>query len=179
MQVTTSRAKETESISFRIDQETLNKVRRTADENRLSINTLVNQILQDHIEWHSVAPDAAPMPIMKAPLTAFLEFIPDEALIEIAKKIAYVSWKEFILMSKGEFTLESSLGTLETMLRIGRHAIKHEERNSMHIYAIQHNMGGKWSIYLRTIIEQWFEELSVRKFESTVTPNAVHFRIYV
>jgi hypothetical protein len=119
------------------------------------------------------------MPIMKAPLTAFLEFIPDEALIEIAKKIAYVSWKEFILMSKGEFTLESSLGTLETMLRIGRHAIKHEERNSMHIYAIQHNMGGKWSIYLRTIIEQWFEELSVRKFESTVTPNAVHFRIYV
>jgi hypothetical protein len=44
-----------ESITFRIDNESITKLRKEPNDEDISMNTLVNQILRNHIGWHSVA----------------------------------------------------------------------------------------------------------------------------
>ena len=47
-----------ESVTFRIDSRKLETLRADAEENQVSLNTLVNQVLTNYIEWDMVAAKA-------------------------------------------------------------------------------------------------------------------------
>ncbi|MEO9295417.1 MAG: hypothetical protein ABI347_07440 [Nitrososphaera sp.] len=47
-----------ESVTFRIDSRKLETLRGDAEENQISLNTLVNQVLTSYIEWDMVAAKA-------------------------------------------------------------------------------------------------------------------------
>ena len=47
-----------ESITFRIESKTLKNLRREAEQKDISTNTLVNQLIKDHLNWHSKAAEA-------------------------------------------------------------------------------------------------------------------------
>ena len=47
-----------ESVTFRIDSMALKKLRREAEQKDISTNILVNQIIKDHLNWHSNAAKA-------------------------------------------------------------------------------------------------------------------------
>ena len=47
-----------ESVTFRIDSKALKNLRREADQKEISTNTLINQIIKDHLNWHSNAAKA-------------------------------------------------------------------------------------------------------------------------
>ena len=50
MQTTRSKS---ESVTFRIDSKVLKNLRHEAEQKDVMTNTLVNQIIKDHLNWHS------------------------------------------------------------------------------------------------------------------------------
>jgi hypothetical protein len=48
----------TETITFRLDNDTLEKIRNVAKSENTSLNALVNRILESYIEWDLDAPNA-------------------------------------------------------------------------------------------------------------------------
>jgi predicted HicB family RNase H-like nuclease len=54
---TTTREK-SESVTFRINSKVLKNLRREAEQNDISTNTLVNKLIKDHLNWHSNAAKA-------------------------------------------------------------------------------------------------------------------------
>ena len=48
----------TEGITFRIPSSSINLLREESKKKQVSLNTLVNQILKDHLDWHTYAAQA-------------------------------------------------------------------------------------------------------------------------
>ena len=45
----------TEGVTFRIPLNSISQLREESKKKRVSLNTLVNQILKDHLDWHTYA----------------------------------------------------------------------------------------------------------------------------
>ena len=48
----------TEGITFRIPSSSISQLREESKMKQVSLNTLVNQILKDHLDWHRYAAQA-------------------------------------------------------------------------------------------------------------------------
>jgi len=56
-----------ESATFRIDSKALKSLRHEAGQKDISTKTLVNQIIKDHLNWHSNAAKAGFIAVRRPP----------------------------------------------------------------------------------------------------------------
>lgn len=75
--------KKTETLTFRIDTEIGDKLRQEANQKDVTINTLLNQIIKQHIDWHSIAYKAGFIAVRGALITRLLDEIGDEKKIKV------------------------------------------------------------------------------------------------
>ena len=75
------------STSFRIDPETLHKLNSESEKAEVSLNSLVNQILKQHVEWHSKAADAGIGTIFKPMLKHLMTQLNEDEIKNLAKKL--------------------------------------------------------------------------------------------
>ena len=48
----------TEDVTFRIPSRSINQLREESKKKQISLNTLVNQIITEHLDWHKYAAQA-------------------------------------------------------------------------------------------------------------------------
>ena len=127
------------------------------------LNTLVNQILKDHLDWHTYAAEAG---MFHVPRSTFSRIVDDLTEEELSKHAVTIAKKEFVdigLLLRGEFTLSSFLDILENWSRMSSIPYKHEINNDVHNFIIQHDMGRNFSFLIkelyRYILEDIFEKI--------------------
>jgi predicted DNA-binding ribbon-helix-helix protein len=167
--------KDTESITFRLERQILNKLRHEAAQKDVSINTLVSQIIKQHGEWHSNAAKAGFVSVRKGFLTRLMEKLPEQEVSFITEQIAKKETKDFVMLLRNEYTLESALSVLECWVRICGFPFRHENTDTIHSYVIQHEMGKKMSNYTAELYRNLFHEFFLKKVHFDLTDNAVSF----
>jgi hypothetical protein len=75
----------------------------------------------------------------------------NKEITSIAEYIAKKETKDFVLLLRNEYNIESALDVIETWIKISGHPYRHEVNYTSHSYVIQHDMGRNWSLYGRTI----------------------------
>jgi len=60
------------SITFRISNKSFSGLKSEAERNHVILNTLVNQVLQQHLDWHAHAVKAGQVPIAKGLITSLM-----------------------------------------------------------------------------------------------------------
>src|SRR5919112_916723 len=68
----------TESLTCRIDKTILNKLKNEAQQKEISVNTLINQTLRHHFDWHSNAAKAGFIPVRRSLIIKLMEQVSDE-----------------------------------------------------------------------------------------------------
>lgn len=179
MQTTRSKS---ESVTFRIDSKVLKNLRHEAEQKDVSTNTLVNQIIKDHLNWHSNAAKAGFISVRRPFVSKIIKHLPEQEIISLAEYVAKTTNKDAILLMKNEYTIKSALDFLESWIKISGYPYRHEETNdnqNRHLYVIQHDMGMKVSLYLATIYQSLFDELgqSKRRIGFDKTENTLAFTI--
>jgi hypothetical protein len=171
-----------ESVTFRIDSKALKNLRHEAEQKDVSTNTLVNQIIKDHLNWHSNAAKAGFVAVRRPFVSRALNNLSEQEIISIAEYVAKAANKDAILLIEREYTIKSALDFIEYWIKISGYPYRHEETNNgenTHAYIIQHDMGKKWSLYLASLYQFLFEELGVnKKIEFDKTENTLAFTIY-
>lgn len=167
--------RDTESITFRLDRQTLNKLRHEAAQKDVSINTLVSHIIKVHGEWHANAAKAGFISVRKAFLTSLMEKLPEQEVSSISEQIAKKETKDFVLLLRNEYTLEAALGVVECWIRISGFPFRHENTDTIHSYVIQHEMGKRMSNYLAELYRNLFHEFLLKKVHFDLTDNAISF----
>jgi hypothetical protein len=180
----TTRRSKSESITFRIDSKTLKNLRHEADQKDVSTNTLVNQIIKEHLDWYSNAAKAGFISVRRPFVSKVIKHLPEQEIISLAEYVAKTTNKDSILLMKNEYTIKSALDVLESWIKISGYPYKHEETNnngqSRHLYVIHHDMGMKVSLYLASLCQSLFEELGQNKrgrIEFDKTENTLAFTI--
>jgi hypothetical protein len=135
----------------------------------------VNQILKDHLDWHTYAAQARFFPVPRSTMSRIIDKLTEEEISELAITVAKNTVDVGLLLS-GEYTLTSFLNILENWSRISCFAYKHEANNEVHNFLIQHDMGRNYSFFVKEIFRYILEEMFKIKLDFTITDNTVVFR---
>jgi hypothetical protein len=179
--VTSSRESKSESVTFRIDSKALKNLRHEAEQKHVSTNTLVNQIIREHLTWHANAAKAGFIAVRRPFVSRVINYLSEQQIISLAEYVAKAANKDAILLIKNEYTIKAALEFIESWIKISGYPYRHQETNNgenRHSYVIQHDMGMKWSIYLASLYQFLFDELRVKKkIEFDKTENTLAFTI--
>jgi hypothetical protein len=121
-----------ESITFRLDSIILNKLHREADQKEISVNTLVGHIVRRHVDWHSNAAKAGFITVRRGLLIDLISRLPDKEISSIAEYIAKNETKDFVLLLRNEYNIESALDVIETWIKISGYPYRHEANYTRH-----------------------------------------------
>ena len=170
-----------ECTTFRFDSETLKSLREEAKQKDISTNTLLNQIVKEHLKWHANASNAGFIAVTRLLITNLMSHLSEQQIISMAENVAKNTNKDTILLLKNEYTMKSALDFIEDWIKISGYKYKHHEINggqNRQMYIIQHDMGIKWSIYLANLYQFLFDEVkkdNKRRTEFEKTENTLAF----
>jgi hypothetical protein len=174
---TSNRQKTTESVTLRFHKHVLDRLRKDAEDKQISLNTLLNQIAIQHLDWHAHAAKAGFITVRKGNITKMLEKIPEKDIIEIAELTARKESKEFVMMLRNEYSLISALDVIETWIEITGYSYRHEVRGSEHFFIVQHDMGKKWSLFLKEMYRFIFEDFGLTRVDFDSSENTLSFKV--
>ncbi len=91
------------TITFRIDTDTINKLRIESARQDISLNTSVDQILKRHVQWDMFERQAGIMPLAKPVVAQLLAYISKDDITSLAKNVAKSAVQDMMLVMKGKF----------------------------------------------------------------------------
>lgn len=158
----TSRNSKSITMTFRINENVLEKMKENAEDRDISLNTLANQIFKRYIEWESYQPKLGMIPIARPVLIRLFENIDEEKIVDIATNVGRDVVKDIALFMKHRIDIDSFLEWFETRMKTASVEISHQEMDGnrkVHSYIIKHDLGKNWSLFHKTIFESILQEL--------------------
>lgn len=142
-----------ESVTFRIDSRKLETLRADAEENQVSLNTLVNQVLTNYIEWDMVAAKAGYAVFQKDALKEIFNATNEETLKRIASQSVNSS-KDMLLLMMGDYSLGVYLSLVKNRARKSGFILREYRDEKARKIVIQHDMGRHWSMFFKEQTEE-------------------------
>lgn len=165
-----TRKASSDSVTFRLNSSVLDKLSKRADLQKTSLNVLVNQILQNYVEWDADSIKAGWIPTQNTILTKLIETLDEKSISDIAKQSAKTCGKDSILYMYGKYNLENLLVNIHASAQRSGFNIKEYDENNSHEIVIQHDLGWKWSIFFKSYYQEIFHEIDQRVlFDYTAT----------
>ncbi|MGI0043475.1 MAG: hypothetical protein ACRD47_07170 [Nitrososphaeraceae archaeon] len=174
MKTATKRRKSaTEGVTFRLPSDNLELLCKKAETRQISVNTLVNQIVNEHLDWHLYAAQAKLYYVPKPFISRILERFTEQQLSELAEASAKKDFVDIGLLLRGEFTMSSFLSILENWSRISDIPYRAEEIENTQKIIIEHNMGSKYSYLFKEIYRLLLENSFEIKAKFDITDNTI------
>jgi hypothetical protein len=167
----------TTCATFRLPKEKLEQLRKSAEARSVSTNTLVNQIINSYLDWHSRAAHAKLYYLPKSFLIRLLNELTNDELNELARDVAKNDLVDISLFLRGGFNLASISEIAETWLRIAQMSHRIEVAGDSYKIIIEHDMGRKYSYLIKEISRYLLEIAFEKKSSCDVTENAVIIKI--
>ena len=165
-------------VTFRIPTQRLNELQKEFKAKQVSFNTLINQITKEHLEWHSLAPQAKLYYLPKSFLMRIIDQLTEEELCGLARDTAKNDLEDISLFLRGEFSIASLSNIAETWLRISRMPYRCEINENGCKIIIEHDMGFKYSYLIKEISRYILEVAFESKTSCDITDNAVVIKLY-
>lgn len=165
-----------ESITFRVYSDAMDRLRKEAGEKDISVNTLVNQLLRGHVEWHSIAAKAGFISVRKGFVKTMIDKFSDQEVKMLAEHIARTSNRDMLMIFRNKISIDCAVDFVESWLRASGFAYRHESKAiGTHSFVIQHDMGRKWSLYLAELYRHLFEQCKATRFVYDARDSTMSF----
>jgi len=167
--------KNTETASFRLDSKKLEKLKKEAENNELSLNQLLNQIIGDYVNFRSVAKSAGFMSIPKPVMIRMMEKFSEDDAKKVGIEHSEKDVESILCMLRNNYNVDDFLDTIEYWVKDSGFSFRHDVQNGLHKYVIHHDLGKNWSWYMSEFISKTIEKMIERKVVSVVTGNLIAF----
>ena len=144
--------------SFRIDEVAFKAIEEEALHRNITTNTLVNQLLVKYAKFDRHLSKARVMKVAPILITQFLDPVPEEKIIEIAKDFGKDSaYTSLIVAMKGELTQDRIIEHLKDMADDDAFEYSDVTSGDRRTITIIHYIGRKFSIFVAYHFAQLFE----------------------
>ena len=157
-----TRKASSDSVTFRLNSSVLDKLSTRADLQKTSLNVLVNQILQNYVEWDADSIKAGWIPTQRIVLTKLIDVLDEKIILDIAKQSAKSVGKDSILYMYGKYNLENLLTDIRASAQRSGFSIKEYEEDQNLEIVIQHDLGWKWSLFFKFYYQEILHEINQR-----------------
>lgn len=166
--------KRTSTISFRIDSEYDKLLRNEAEEKKVSLNTLANQIFGEYLEWQRYLERFGTIMISKNAFRVIMESLSEAKVVDLAINIAQKNPIDFILFRWKDLSSTSVINFIKMLLGRCWHVqydyVKDQDTNK---FSINHELGRKASLFLKAYLETLIQTYLRRDSEITFTDNNI------
>jgi hypothetical protein len=158
--------------------ERLNQVHKEAEAKQISPNTLVNQIIKEHLDWHSRAAAAKLYYLPKSFLKRLIDQLTEEQLHGLARDTVKSDLVDICLFLRGVFSIASIFDITQTWLRVSQMPYRLEINGDSSKIIIEHDMGMKYSYLIKEISRYLFEVAFEAKTYCDITDSAVIIKLH-
>jgi hypothetical protein len=160
-------APKSESITFRLVSQVLDKLRKNAKNDKVTVNTLVNHIISDYFDWDMTAIDAGWMVMPKIIIRKAFEMLSQDEILTLADA-AYQETEDMFLFMKGKNDEQSFLSLLRIRAEKSGFHLRELQKDSITTFIIQHDMGRNYSLYCKNLYERIMHQYRAQvEFETT------------
>ncbi len=171
-----SSSKKTATITFRLDEDIIERLRTESKNREISTNTLVNQALKRFLEWDMYQTKIGLVSVNKPVFVEVFGKFTQKEIIEIASKVGKNEVRDIALFMKGKIDLDSFMSWFEMRMINSSVQVSHSIEKDNHTYVMKHDLGKNWSIYHKTILELIFEEILKKKIDVKYNKNMISFQ---
>jgi hypothetical protein len=163
-----------EPITITIPTENIDQLQDESDIKQVSLNTRINQVIKDHLDWHSAASDAKMYYIPKQLITRAVDHLTEQELSEFAQSMVS-NLQDMSLLLRGEFNFSSFLDIIKVWLRITRTPNRFEQGEYEHKIVIRHDMGYRYSYLIKEVFKIVMYRFN-KHFHYKITDNTILIR---
>ena len=145
----------------------------------ISLNDMINQILKRFIEWNQFEPISGMVHIPKPVVSELFNLKSDEEIIKIAESVGKNAIFNTVLLMRGKVDLQTFLIWIEEEMKNHSLHVRHNDENGFHKYIIKHNLGLKFSLYYKTIINSIFNQYFKSKINFTISDELLLFEFEI
>ena len=150
----------TTNITTRIDGDTLRELQDEANSSGIALSSLTKQILTNYAKWDKFASKAGMIPVAKGVISEAFDRLSEQEVVQLATSVGKNALSDIILFMKGKIDLDSLFSWLELWLKRNSTAgFSYVVKNGIHTCIMKHNLGSKWSLYHKTVLQLMLEEI--------------------
>jgi len=168
--------KMTVTLTFRLDENVVTILRAESGTRHISLNAMVNQILQNFVEWNMYEPKVGMMSLFRSVIAEIFKKLTEQEIIEVAVTVGKEAYTDATLFMKRKFDLDSFLSWLETRMRNSSVEISHNREGSTHTYVLKHDLGKNFSLFQKTLLESIFGEVLGIHIDCDCSDKILSFR---
>lgn len=166
------RKRTTEHVNFRINKDVLDSLKSFSKEEKLSLNTYVNQIFESHVNWDSHASEIGWVIMLKFVLKELIKKSDKETIVKIAKDAAESGAKEISISMRGKYGIPEWISILNDRAKSSGFFIKAYREGDKTRLVMHHDMGENWSLFFKSYYETIFFDLGA-KVDADHTENSI------
>lgn len=168
------------TMSFRMDEQIVQKLQDKSLHDDITLNSLINHILKRYVEWDMYFENKSSMiPVSKPVVKEIFGRISEEELIDISKGIAKDAVFDIALfMQDGKMDPGLFISWfLSRMKNCSEIKEKLDMDDGTHTYVFKHELGKNWSLYHKTVVESIFHEIFKKPIYTKITDSNIIFKI--
>jgi len=166
--------KKTSSITFRIAESYEKALRKVAEEKKISLNTLANQIFGNYVELERYMEKFGILMMSKDTFKLLLSQLGEKEIIELAITAGGEEPKEFILFKWKTLNLDNVVEFIKIYFDHCGYGTCDIERSGGNVaLSVHHHFGEKGSLYLKSFVESIVQSTLGLECESTITKDSI------
>lgn len=153
---------------FRVWEDVFRALEAESKAKRISLNTLVNQVLATHTRDEVVLEELRFLRMSRDVYRSYLAMVPDERLSELGALHAKTEDAVLLAMS-GSLNLDAVLDELQLLSRSGWYSFHHTRKNGREHIAMSHDLGPRFSVVFSAYLSGMF---ALAGIHPKVTPTS-------
>ena len=168
--------KMTVTLTLRLHENVVTILRAESGTRHISLNAMVNQILQNFVEWNIYEPKVGMMSLFRSVIAEIFKKLTEQQIIEVAATVGKEAYADATLFMKRKIDLDSFLSWLETRMKNSSIEISHNSEESTHTYVLKHDLGKNFSLFQKTLLESIFGEVLGIHIDCDCSDKILSFR---
>ena len=163
----------TKTVSFRLSSSLIEELKQEAGIEKINFNALISKILGNHVLWEKYERKVGLLPMTKPFVKYAVQKLTEKEIIYLAEVIEKDTFSDILNFMKGEYTIDDFIEILRTWLNVAWMQHHIEKKNNTVIFKIQHDLGERWSLYVKTLATELFYDILGKKLEVTLTKTTI------
>lgn len=170
-----SKKTKTETVTFRFPSSLIDELRMDAELQGISLNNYAAKIFSNHIQWERYERKVGLLPMTEAFLKEVLSQLTDEQIVNLAQRLEKQKFTNILAFMKNSHEVDDFVEVIRAWLTVSWMQQNIEVRDGKYYFKIQHSLGSKWSLYVKTLLSELSYDILGRKADISIVGDTLSF----
>ncbi|MFQ5476249.1 MAG: hypothetical protein ACE5DT_04375 [Nitrosopumilus sp.] len=169
--------KKTDNVSIRIDSKLSSKLHEKCEEQKISLNTLINHILEKQVNWNDLTYEMGWVTVFRSTFRELLDSKSKDEVKKIASSASNTDLKNSLNYFYGQISLDSILDLFKKRFQSMNVQFRTMTSNDKNKIIIQHDLGKNWPYLIVTQMNTVLNDVGYRIINDEYNQSGFSFEI--